>query len=63
MLEEEILTGHWRPGDRLEEVMLAERYGVSRTPIREALLQLSASGLIENRPRRGRWWPKSGRSG
>lgn len=53
MLEEEILTGHWRPGDRLEEVMLAERYGVSRTPIREALLQLSASGLIENRPRRG----------
>ncbi|AZL60020.1 GntR family transcriptional regulator [Tabrizicola piscis] len=53
MLEEEILTGQWRPGDRLEEVMLAERYGVSRTPIREALLQLSASGLIENRPRRG----------
>jgi DNA-binding GntR family transcriptional regulator len=53
LLEEEILTGHWRPGDRLEEVMLAERYGVSRTPIREALLQLSASGLIENRPRRG----------
>jgi DNA-binding GntR family transcriptional regulator len=53
LLEEEILTGQWRPGDRLEEVMLAERYGVSRTPIREALLQLSASGLIENRPRRG----------
>jgi len=52
-LEEEILTGHWRPGDRLEEAMLAERYGVSRTPIREALLQLSASGLIESRPRRG----------
>lgn len=52
-LEEEILTGHWRPGDRLEEAMLAERYSVSRTPIREALLQLSASGLIERRPRRG----------
>ncbi len=53
LIEDEILTGHWRPGDRLEEAMLAERYGVSRTPIREALMQLSASGLIENRPRRG----------
>ena len=52
-LEDEILTGRLRPGTRLEEVTLAERYGVSRTPIREALLQLSASGLIVNRPRRG----------
>ncbi len=52
-LEEEILTGHFRPGDRLEEGLLAERFGVSRTPIREALLQLAATGLIENRPHRG----------
>lgn len=53
VLEEEILTGFWRPGRRLEEVNLAERFGVSRTPIREALLQLAANGLIEYRPRRG----------
>ena len=52
-LEEEILTGQLRAGDRLEEVLLATRFGVSRTPIREALLQLAGTGLIENRPRRG----------
>ncbi len=52
-LEEEIVTGRLRAGDRLEEAALAERFGVSRTPIREALLQLSAAGLIENQPRRG----------
>jgi len=52
-LEEEILMGALRPGDRLEEPALAARFGVSRTPIREALLQLSAAGLIEHRPRRG----------
>ncbi|MGF1658841.1 MAG: GntR family transcriptional regulator [Rubrimonas sp.] len=52
-LEDEILTGRLAPGARLEEVALARRFGVSRTPIREALLQLSASGLTEYRPRRG----------
>ncbi|MCG5235633.1 GntR family transcriptional regulator [Xanthobacter oligotrophicus] len=52
-LEEDIVSGRLRPGQRLDEVGLAERFGVSRTPIREALIQLSASGLIEIRPRRG----------
>jgi DNA-binding GntR family transcriptional regulator len=52
-LEDEILTGRLAPGTRLEEVALASRFGVSRTPIREALLHLAAAGLIENRPRRG----------
>ena len=52
-LEEDILTGALAPGDRLEEVALAQRFGVSRTPIREALFQLAAAGLVENRPRRG----------
>ena len=52
-LEDEILTGRLAPGTRLEEVALAKRFGVSRTPIREALLHLAAAGLIENRPRRG----------
>jgi DNA-binding GntR family transcriptional regulator len=52
-IENEILTGQLVPGHRLDEVALANRFGVSRTPIREALLQLSAAGLIEMRPRRG----------
>lgn len=52
-LEEDILTGALPPGARLEEQALADRFGVSRTPIREALLQLSAAGLIEQKPRRG----------
>ncbi len=48
-----ILAGEYAPGFHLEEGMLAERYNVSRTPVREALRNLSASGLIETRPRRG----------
>lgn len=52
-IEDAIITGQFPPGARLDEVSLAERYGVSRTPIREALLQLDAAGLIEVRPRRG----------
>lgn len=52
-IEKAILIGELPPGRRLDEVMLAERFGVSRTPIREALIQLSASGLIEIVPRRG----------
>ncbi|MFG1363533.1 GntR family transcriptional regulator [Xanthobacter versatilis] len=52
-LEDDIVSGRLRPGQRLDEVGLAARFGVSRTPIREALIQLSASGLIEIRPRRG----------
>ncbi len=52
-LEHEILTGRLAPGARLDEVALATRFGVSRTPIREALMQLSTAGLIELRHRRG----------
>jgi len=52
-LEEEIVTGALEPGARLEEVALAARFAVSRTPIREALHQLAAAGLIDVRPRRG----------
>ncbi|MCJ8141551.1 GntR family transcriptional regulator [Ancylobacter sp. A5.8] len=48
-----ILDGTLEPGSRLDEHMLAERYGTSRTPVREALRQLATSGLIELRPRRG----------
>lgn len=52
-IEEEIATGRLRPGDRLDESSLAQRFGVSRTPIREALQQLATAGLIEIRPHRG----------
>jgi len=48
-----VLTGEFEPGRRLDEGMLAERYGVSRTPVREALRQLASSGLIDVKPRRG----------
>jgi DNA-binding GntR family transcriptional regulator len=48
-----ILDGTLRPGERLDELSLAQQHGVSRTPVREALRQLNASGLIDMRPRRG----------
>ena len=48
-----ILTGQFAPGARLDEQQLAARFGVSRTPVREALRQLATSGLIDLRPRRG----------
>ena len=52
-IADEILNGRLRPGDRLDEMSLAERYGVSRTPVRDALGQLSAMSLVERRPNRG----------
>jgi DNA-binding GntR family transcriptional regulator len=48
-----VLSGDFPPGLRLDEHMLAERFGVSRTPVREALRQLASTGLIEIKPRRG----------
>ena len=48
-----ILKGSLKPGVRLDEVGLALQHGVSRTPVREALRQLTASGLIDMRPRKG----------
>jgi DNA-binding GntR family transcriptional regulator len=48
-----VLSGEFQPGFRLDEGMLAERYGVSRTPVREAIRQLASTGLIEVKPRRG----------
>ena len=48
-----ILDGELRPGQRLVEGQLAERLGVSRNPVREAMRSLEATGLIEVVPRRG----------
>lgn len=52
-IEEQIATGQMPPGSALDELALAARFGVSRTPVREALIQLAAEGLVELRPRRG----------
>jgi len=52
-LADDIVRGIFAPGDPLDEIGLATRYGVSRTPVREALRQLAASGLVEIRPHRG----------
>lgn len=52
-IEHDIVTGVFASGDRLDEARLAQRYAVSRTPIREALRQLASAGLVEIRPHRG----------
>ena len=52
-LRELILHGELAPGARLGEVELAERLGVSRTPVREALSRLAAYGLVDTAPNRG----------
>lgn len=49
----EIRRGAILPGDRLREEELAERLGLSRTPVREALRRLEAEGIVEHRPRVG----------
>ena len=48
-----ILTGEYGPDERLVEEQLAERLGVSRTPVRQALTMLEAEGLVEIAPNRG----------
>jgi DNA-binding GntR family transcriptional regulator len=50
-IEHEIVTGGLPPGAPLDEEVIARRFGVSRTPVREALLQLIESGLIKKLPR------------
>ena len=49
----DIINGRYQRGDNLVELKLAEEYGVSRTPIREALLQLEQEGLVSYEPNRG----------
>ena len=52
-LRDRILTGRLRPGDRLDLDELTAEFGISRTPIREALLELSYEGLVTIAPRSG----------
>jgi DNA-binding GntR family transcriptional regulator len=53
LIEKEISRGKLRPGDLIDEKMLSERFQVSRTPAREAIMQLAATGLVQMRPRHG----------
>ncbi|MFE1600568.1 GntR family transcriptional regulator [Methylobacterium sp. ID0610] len=52
-LRERILGGDLAPGTQLRQDALAEEFGISRIPVREALLQLEASGLVRIMPHRG----------
>lgn len=52
-LREAIIIGELRPGERLMEVQLAEKMGVSRTPVREAIRKLELEGLVNMIPRKG----------
>ena len=52
-LRQAILKGELAPGERLMEIQLAERLGVSRTPIREAIRKLELEGLVLMIPRKG----------
>jgi DNA-binding GntR family transcriptional regulator len=52
-LREQILSGRYRPGDRLNESQIAREFSISRIPVREALSQLQEQGLVMNHERRG----------
>jgi len=52
-LTEEIISGKLQPGARLDEQEIADRFGVSRTPVREAMRHLVATGLAQSQPHHG----------
>ncbi|HHV64252.1 MAG TPA: GntR family transcriptional regulator [Peptococcaceae bacterium] len=53
IIKEKLLNLEFEPGSRLREDLLAQEISMSRTPVREAINQLSAEGLVNNIPRRG----------
>lgn len=52
-LRQEIIDGIWKPGERLQERLLCQRFGISRSPLREAYQVLAAEGLLELLRNRG----------
>ena len=52
-ISEKINDGSLKPADKINEQQIADALNISRTPIREALIQLSSDGLLEKTPRRG----------
>lgn len=59
-LEDDIVNGRLLPGEQVQIDALVERFGVSRTPVREALQQLETSGLVEVLPKRGTYVTRIG---
>lgn len=53
LLRKMIVSGELGPDARIEEIKLSEQFGVSRTPVREALIALEEEGLVTSRPRKG----------
>jgi DNA-binding GntR family transcriptional regulator len=53
VLRNDIISNRWDPGERLPEPLLCREFGISRTPLREALKILETEGLVEQRPRIG----------
>lgn len=53
LIRDQILAGAFKPGQRLGEVELSQTLGVSRSPIREAIRQLAAEGLLNVEPQKG----------
>lgn len=53
LIKRMILKGYFEPGERLPESQLSKKFGVSRTPIREAIRKLAAEGLVEITPKGG----------
>ncbi len=52
-ISQQILEGNLKPSERINESDISEALSVSRTPVREALIQLSCEGMLENVPRKG----------
>ena len=60
LLEDDIVNGRMQPGDQVQIEQLMTRFEVSRTPVREALQQLEASGMVAVLPKRGTFVAKVG---
>lgn len=52
-ISKEIKNGNLKPNDKINEQRISDELNISRTPVREALIQLAAEGLLDNQPRRG----------
>ena len=52
-IAEQILEGNLIPSQRINETAISQELSVSRTPVREALIQLSCEDILENVPRKG----------
>ena len=52
-ISQRINSGEMKPGDKISEIQVSEEMHVSRTPVREALMQLASDGYLENLPRKG----------